>query len=187
MASRIALWAASQPFTSSAGIGLGVAERLGFGERGLEGEAGVGHAAEDVVRGAVDDAGKREDAIADERVLHRADDRDATGHRGLEVDRRVGFPGNARTSSTPRSASSALLPVTTGFFARKRGGDDLESIRRAADQLDDDVHGRILDQRMPIRGEDPGGHFAGGGTGLGRDRGRGFWRCAGAHRHRCVR
>ena len=74
------------------GVGLGVAERLGLGERGLEGEAGVGHAAEDVVRGAVDDAEKRQDAVADERILHRADDRDAARDGGLEMDRRVGLP-----------------------------------------------------------------------------------------------
>ena len=57
---------------------------LGLGERVGVGGAVLGHAGEDVVGGAVDDAHHPADALAHQRLAQRADDRDAAGHRRLE-------------------------------------------------------------------------------------------------------
>ena len=75
------------------GVGLGITERLGLGEGGIEGQGGIGHAAEDVVRGAVDDAGKGQDAVANEGFLDRLDDWDAPGNGGFEMDGSIMLPG----------------------------------------------------------------------------------------------
>lgn len=53
----------------------------------------------------------------------------------------------------------------SGWVAR---GDNLEGIGRAADQLDDDAHRRIIHQLAPIRGEHFRRYFPGGHASLGR-------------------
>ena len=146
-------------------IRLGVAERLGLGERGLEGQPGIGHAAENVVRGAVDDAGERMDLIANERVLHGPDDRDATGDGGLEMDRRVHFPGNGEQLDTALG-EQRLVSGDHRFLRTQGGGDDFKRIRRAADEFDDDVHARIRDEGLPVGGENFRSHLAGRGADL---------------------
>ena len=66
------------------GVGLGEAERLRLGERVGVRRARLGHAGEDVVGGAVDDAHHPGDALPHERLAERPDDRDAAGHGRLE-------------------------------------------------------------------------------------------------------
>jgi hypothetical protein len=92
----------------------------------------------------VDDAGQREHAVGDEAFLHRADQRDAAGHGGLEPE---------------RHAAPARLVVELGAVVGEQGlvgGDHVlaggerfqdERARRlqAAHQLDHDVNGRIGD------------------------------------------
>src|SRR5207245_10439257 len=55
-------------------------------------QALVGHLAQDVVAGPVDDAGERQDPVGDQAVLDGSDQWDATGHRGLEAERDAGAP-----------------------------------------------------------------------------------------------
>ena len=74
------------------GIGLRIAERLGFAEGGGVVDAAQGHLLEDVVRGAVNDTGEGVDAIADEGILNNFYDGDAARDGGLEEDRGLHFP-----------------------------------------------------------------------------------------------
>ena len=120
------------------GVGLGVAERGGLGQRLGEAGAGLGHAGEDVVGRAVDDAHDPADAVAGQRLPQRAHQRDRAGHRGLvvEVDAR---PAAAACSSAPSSASSALLAVTTGLPAANAARMQRAGRLDPAHHLDDDV------------------------------------------------
>ena len=79
-----ALAAASKPSTSAVGIALGVAQRLGLGQRVGVRLPALGHAGEDVVGRAVDDAHHPADRLAGQRLAQRPDQRDAAGHRRLE-------------------------------------------------------------------------------------------------------
>ena len=60
-----------------------------------------------------------------------------------------------------------MLPVTTGLRARRAAATMSKASVGAADQLDDDLHGRIIDQRTPVGGEKPAGHVTGGGARFG--------------------
>ena len=66
-------------------VGLGVAEPLGLGERVVVGGAGLGHAREDEVRRAVDDAVQAVDVGGGERLLQDPDDRHDAGDGRLEA------------------------------------------------------------------------------------------------------
>ena len=93
-AARIAsLWAASMPSMSKRGVGLGVAELLRLGQHLGELAAALAHHREDVVAGAVEDAGDAGDAVAGQALAQRLDDRDAAGHRRLEGQRHAGALG----------------------------------------------------------------------------------------------
>ena len=105
-------------------VGLGVAERLGLGEGVGVGRAGLGHAGEDVVGGAVDDAHHPGDALADQRLAQRADDRDAAGHRGLEEEVDAGRLG--RLEQLGAGDGQQLLVA---------GDDGLAGLERREDQL----------------------------------------------------
>ena len=145
-------------------IGLRVAEILGFLEGGGVGDAAQGHLLEDVVRGAVDNAGEGVDLVADEGVLDGLDDGDAARDGSLEEDRGLHFPGNGEQLDAALG-KQGLVAGDDGFFREQRGGDDFESIRGAADQLDDDIDGGVVDEFAPIGGEDFRGD--GGGSGAG--------------------
>ena len=68
------------------GVGLGVAELLGGGQGGLEGESLGAHLVEDVVGGAVDDTEHAGDAVTGHGLAQRVDHRDGTGNSGLVVE-----------------------------------------------------------------------------------------------------
>ena len=146
------------------GVGFGVAEVLGFLEGVLIGEAGLGHAFEDVVGGAVDDAGDGLDAVADEAVLDGLDDGDAPGHGGFEVDGGVGFGGEGEEFGAA-FGEEGLVAGDDGFFGAEGGGDDVEGGGGAADEFDDEVDGGVLDDGFPVGGEEVGGGV--GVAGLG--------------------
>ena len=99
------------------GVPLGVAQLLGLGQGLAVAGALLGHAGEDEVGGAVDDAHDAADVLARQRLAQRAQDRDATGDRGLEQQVDAGRPTPPRSSSAPWLASSSLLAVTTGLPA----------------------------------------------------------------------
>ena len=82
---RIAIFArASYPSTSAVGIRLSEPERLSLLERLLERETRAVHSRQDVVAGAVQDAGDAKQAISRQPLADRANDRNATRHRRLE-------------------------------------------------------------------------------------------------------
>src|SRR3546814_3906104 len=81
-----------------AGVGLRVAEPLRLGQHALEVLSGggrlrgggtvlvAGHAGQDVVAGAVEDAVDAVDAVGGEALAQALDDGNAAGHRGLVAD-----------------------------------------------------------------------------------------------------
>ena len=93
-AARIAsLWAASMPSMSKLGIGLGVAQLLRVGQNLGEFAAAFAHLGQDVVAGAVQDAGDGADAVARQALPQRLDHRDTAGDRGFERQRHAAFLG----------------------------------------------------------------------------------------------
>ena len=89
-AARIAsLCAASMPSMSNDWIGLGVTQLLRVGQHLGEFPPALAHLRQDVVAGAVQDAGDAGDAVAGQALAQRLDDGDAAGHRRLEPQRHV--------------------------------------------------------------------------------------------------
>ena len=71
-------------------VGLGVAERLGFGQHHREIAPGFAHLGQDVVAGAVQDAADPLQPVRRQPLAQRLDHRDAAGHRRLERQRHPG-------------------------------------------------------------------------------------------------
>ncbi|MPM49429.1 hypothetical protein SDC9_96159 [bioreactor metagenome] len=65
------------------GIGLGIAAPLRLGQRGVEAQACIAHAGEDVIAGAVQNAGDRVDAVGGQCLAQRFDDGNAARHCGF--------------------------------------------------------------------------------------------------------
>ena len=146
------------------GVGLGEAERLGLGQRVGVGGAGLGHLREDVVGGAVDDPHHPGDALARQRLAQRTDDRDATGHRGLEEQ--VDAAPLGRLEQLGPVLGEQLLVAGDHRLARLQGGEDeVAGGFDAADQLDHEVDPGVVDDRSGVVGE-PVRREA-DGTGLG--------------------
>ena len=74
-------------------VALRVAQALRLGQRFLVARSGGGHAGQDVVGRAVDDAHDTVDPFAGEGLAQRPDERDAAGHRGLEEQVDPGVAG----------------------------------------------------------------------------------------------
>ena len=66
------------------GVGLGIALGLGLGQHLVKGLARRGHAAENEVAGAVQDAQAGVDPVGRQAVAQGAHQGDASAHRGLE-------------------------------------------------------------------------------------------------------
>ncbi len=128
----IALCAASPAVHVERRVGLRVARGLRLGERLGEAQPALGHAREDVVARAVDDAVDRLDVIADEGLADRLDDRDAARRPPPRKRPAPCACVAASKISCPCSASSALLPVTTIFLALDRAEDELAGSRPSA-------------------------------------------------------
>ena len=131
-------------------VGLGVAERLRLGERVGERRARLGHAGEDVVRRAVDDAHHAPDAVAGERLAQRPHQRDAAGDRRLEQQVDARRPRPSRTAPRRGSASSSLFAVTTGLPAFSAATISVAGRLDPADDLDDDVDVGIADHGVGV-------------------------------------
>ncbi|KAF5293037.1 hypothetical protein FQA39_LY19380 [Lamprigera yunnana] len=100
-------------FDVEGGVGLGIAQALGFFEHHVKVQALVAHFGQDEVGGAVDDAGDPLDLVGRQPLAQRFDDGDATGHRRLIKATITPFSAAALKISVPCTASSALLAVTT--------------------------------------------------------------------------
>ena len=127
-------------------IGLGIAVGLGFLEDQREVEPLVGHLAQDVVAGAVDDAGQRQHPVGDQAFLDRADQRDAAGHRRLEAQRHA-VAARRLVELGAVVGEQRLVGRHHVLAGGQRAQDEGARRLEAADQLDHDVDGGI--------GEDP--------------------------------
>ncbi len=120
-------------------VGLGVAKPLGFRQHVGERPAGRLHLGQDVVAGAVEDAGHRLDLVADHGLAQHLHRRRPAHHRGLEQQGRAGRLGQSRELCAVLG-DQRLVGGDDRLAGFQRGLDrDLGRAVRAADQLDEDV------------------------------------------------
>ena len=130
-------------------IGLGVALGLGVGEHvGVIGALGV-HARQNVVGGAVEDAGDGQDLVAHQVVLERADDGDTAAAAGLAFDLHAALT-RLLGKRLDMAAEQGLVGGDDVLAVLKGRGEDLGRGVLAADQLDDDVDGGVGDDIVPV-------------------------------------
>ena len=142
------------------GIGLGVAKLLRPGQRIGKGGAGRLHAGEDVVAGAVEDAGDPLDAVARDAVAQGADHGDAAG------DGRFKAQVPPLVAGQPQQLAAVVCDEL--FVGRDDRAPGLESAAHprtggvaSADELDDDV-GVRREHRLDVVGpHDVGRHPVG--------------------------
>ncbi len=134
-------------------VGLGVALALGLLQNVGVAAAILGHAGEDVVAGAVEDALQREDLIGGEPLAEGADDRDAAADRRLEGDGLAVLPARVEDLGAVRRQQRLV------------GGDDvlargqqiehrLPGPVNAADDFDRDLDRRVVDHLLEIGGDE---------------------------------
>ena len=121
-----------------AGIGLGVAERLRFFQRGVEAGAVLFHFGEDEVAGAVEDSGDFEKAVAREAFLNADDRGNATRDGGAEFEALAHFAREVEQLG-PVFGNQQLVGGDHGFTGAQRLAHPFPGRLEAADQLDDDV------------------------------------------------
>ena len=73
------------------GVGLGIAEPLGFGEALVKAHVLLLHPREDVIAGSVQDAVDAADRIAGQALAQRLDDGNAAGDRCFEIEKNARF------------------------------------------------------------------------------------------------
>ena len=130
-------------------VGLGVALGLGVGKHvGVIGTLGV-HARQDVVGGAVEDAGNGQDLVAHQVVLERADDGDTAAAAGFALDLNAALT-RLLGKRLDMTAEQGLVGGDDMLAVLKSGGENLGRGVLAADQLDDDVDGGVGDDIVPV-------------------------------------
>lgn len=134
-------------------VGFGISEFFGFLEGFGVAEAGLGHAHEDVIGGAVDDADDVLDAVSDEGVLNGLDDGDATGDGGLEVNGGVRFGGKGEKLGSALG-EEGFVSGDDGLLGLEGSGYEIEGSGGAADEFDHDIDGRVGDDVHEIGGEE---------------------------------
>ena len=129
------------------GIGLGIAEALRVGERLGEFPPALAHLRQDVVAGAVQDAGDALEAVGRQPLAQRLDDRDAAGDRRLEGQRHALHL--RRTGEGGAMDGEQRLVRRHHRLAGGQRGLDRGAGRAlgAADGLDHHVHRRVMRQR----------------------------------------
>ena len=139
------------------GIALGVPELLGLGQRLGVRRARLGHAGEDEVGRAVDDAHDPADVLAGQRLAQRAHDRDAAGHRRLEQQVDPGRLGRGEQLGAV-VGQQLLVGGDHRLAGLQRREDQLAGRLDAADHLDDHVDRRGRRPPLPAsRVRTPGG------------------------------
>ena len=145
-----------------AGVGLGEAQGLRLGEGvGVAGTAG-GHAAEDVVGGAVDDAHDAAHRLAGQGLPQRPHERDGAAHRRLEQQVHAGRPGRGEEFGAV-SGQDLLVGGHHRLAARQSRQQQLPGGVDAADELHHDVDLGMAHHGRGVAGEQVGRH-AGAGT-----------------------
>ena len=144
-------------------IGLGITQPLGIGEHVAIGGALISHAAEDVIRGAIDDAAHPLDAVAPKRLLQRLDDRDAAAHRRLNQHIHAAL-GGGRGNLLAVAGDHRLVRGHHRLAGGNRPQDQAAGRLQAAHHLHHDLHGRIVDHRLGAGGEQLRIEFQGAGA-----------------------
>ena len=140
------------PLDVGGGIALGIPEALRLGERVAVARTSVGHPSEDEVRRAVDDPHDAADRLAGERLAQRPHQRDAAGDRCLEQE--VASRGVGRAEDLGTDVREQLLVRGDNRLAVLECREDQLARRLdAADDLDDEVDRRILDDFRGVAGE----------------------------------
>ncbi len=139
------------PFDIEGRIGFGITQALGFLEHVVKGQALVAHFGQDEIGRAVDDAGRPLDTVRRQTFAQGLDDGNATGHRGLEGDHDALLLGSredfrAMHGEQRLVGGNHVLAIGDGLHHHILGH------AVAADQFDDDVDFRIIDQREGVVG-----------------------------------
>ena len=144
------------------GIGLRITRCLSFQQRFRIGKPCRRHARKNIVSGAVDDAVDRLDLIANERLAHRLDDGNASGHCRFKIERHIFRLGQFHQLHPPL-CQQGLVARDDGLARKNRPLDEFISIRGAADEFDNDRQRGIGNEFAPIGGDESQGHveFAG--------------------------
>ena len=133
------------------GVGLGKSLLLRIPEHHIKGSALIGHAGEDIVGRSIHDPHDRKDFIGHQSLFQGLDHRDTAADTGLETD----------LDPFCRRSGKDILPLLgkQGLVCRHHmlaGGNGIhdKGLGRldTADQLDDDIYFRIIDQlgRVPV-------------------------------------
>ena len=134
-------------------IGFGVTEFLRFGENFVEIPAFGGHARQDVIAGAVDDAVDEREPVGDETFADRLDDRDAAANAGLVED--IGrMLLRRRKNLFAVMGQQRFVGGDDDLAATERVEDDLLRETGAADEFDNDVNIGIAKHLLRVGGED---------------------------------
>ena len=138
-------------------VRLGQPGGLGFGEDLGVGHPLGGHAGEDVVARAVDDAVDRLDLVGQQPGQQRADHRHAADATGLEGDAHP--PGPRQGVQFGAVVGQQGLVGGDHVLTRaQRPGDDLSRDGRAADQFDDDLRVRVVEHLGQVAADQLVGH-----------------------------
>src|SRR5665648_1280017 len=134
------------------GVGLGVAEPLRFLEHVVVLGARLGHGAEHVVRGAVDDAEDRLDPGGHQRLAEDLDDGHGADGAGLEAEMHVGaLRGREQLGAVLRQ--QLLVGGHHVLAGAQRAELEVERRADAADELHDDVDLGVLEDVFEARRE----------------------------------
>ena len=121
-------------------VGLGIALGLRVGKHvSVIGALGV-HARQDIVGGAVEDAGDGQDLVTHQVVLERADDGDAATAAGLALNLHAAHT-RLLGERLDMTAQQGLVGRDDVLAVLEGGGEDLGRGVLASDELDDDIDG----------------------------------------------
>ena len=145
-----------EPLDVGGGVGLGVAEPLGLGERLLEPRTVLGHLREDEVRRAVHHAEDARHAVARERLAQRADQRDPARDGGL-VGEVCGARVRGGLERGTGGGDQLLVPGHHGLAGREGALDELARGLEPAEELEDHIDVGVVHDRDGVGGEHLGG------------------------------
>jgi len=148
-------------FDVKGGVAFGIAERLGLLQRDSKVQALAAHFADDEIGSAVDDAGDPFDAVGGQALAQRLDDGNAAGHRGFKSHHHAALAGCGKDF---RAVHGQQRLVGGDHVLAGSNGLQHQAARNAgaANQLDDDVDGRVADDlaRIGHHGSGIAHHFA---------------------------
>jgi hypothetical protein len=132
-------------------IGFGIPQTLCFLKHVVKRQALVAHFGQDEIGRTVDDAGCPFDAVGGQAFTQRLDDGDATGHGRFEGDHHALLLGRGEDFGAMHGeqrlvGGNDMLAIGDGLH------DHFLGHAIAADQLDDDVDFRVIDQRKSVVG-----------------------------------